>query len=336
MKYSQAITQTSNIAQTSAARGKSANHRPWLFIMLLIFSGLSLTACAAKDKNIVAIADQYGLAYAPIEVMKHEGFLQKRLPDQEIKWVKLANTAAIREAMLSGNLDVGFMGIPPFLIGIDNGMPWRTMTGLSQSPLGLVTNTADVHSLSDLVGKGKIALPQTGSIQHILLSMAAQDQLGDAHIFDSQLIALKHPDGYQALLSNTGVTAHFTAPPYLAQEQSDPALHEILSGTDAFGGDFTFIVGVCQESFYKRKAVYMAFEDALAASFQFMKDEPEKTAGFLAKAYNLDVDSIRQQLQTPGMVFGPEISGVETFINFMAATDFIKNPMNIKETDWTP
>jgi NitT/TauT family transport system substrate-binding protein len=86
---------------------------------------ITLTSCVSSNEtsNIsrenIIIADQFGLAYAPLEVMKHESFLEASLSEAglesvKIEWKKFGNTTAIREAMLSGDLDIGFVGIPPF------------------------------------------------------------------------------------------------------------------------------------------------------------------------------------------------------------------------------
>ena len=52
-----------------------------------------------QSSNELVIAEQYGLAYAPLQVMRAEGFLEAELPDYEIEWSRLGNTAAIREAI---------------------------------------------------------------------------------------------------------------------------------------------------------------------------------------------------------------------------------------------
>lgn len=304
----------------------------FLGVVLII---LTLAGCSPSSRKTLAIADQYGLAYAPLEIIKHEGYLEKHLGKEfTVSWVKLANTTAIREAMLSGNLDVGFMAIPPFLIGADNGMPWKIFTGLSSSPLGLVTNNPEITSLGDLSGKGKIALPQPGSIQHILLAMAAQREIGDAKTFDNQLIAMKHPDGLQALIAGKEVSAHFTAPPYLQQELSEPGLHQLLSGEDAFGGPFTFIVGVAQQDFLGDEKRRSAFQAALDDAMAFMAANPDKTAAVLAQAYGMTPEAVREQLYNQGMTYQTEISGISGFADFMTDSGYLTQTIQAEAILW--
>src|SRR6056297_2831547 len=140
-----------------------------------------------KNEKTLVVAEQYGLAYAPLQIVRAQGLLEAELPEYRVEWRRLGNTAAIREAMLAGRLDAGFMGIPPFLIGYDRGMEWRIFTGLSEAPLGLVSGDEGLRSLADFGAEDRLALPQPGSIQHIMLSMACERQLGDAQGLDEKI-----------------------------------------------------------------------------------------------------------------------------------------------------
>lgn len=302
-------------------------------LLSLIFFFILLTGCG-KENEEISIGEQYGLAYAPLQIMKSNGYLEAALPHVDVKWQKVSNTIATREAILSNNLDVGFIGIPPFLIGADKGMPWKIISGLSQSPLGLVTNSEEINNLSDLVENGKIALPQPGSIQHILLSMAAEKQLDNSRVFDSQLVSMKHPDGYQSLKSGNDISAHFTSPPYLFQELDEPNNKLLLSGSDAMGDDFTFIIGICTDSFKEKKEYYAAFKDSLQKSIDFINTEKESSIKILSAAYDLPEDVIEDYIYNREMKYSSEIKGVDKFIDFMFKEEYLETKFKSGDLIW--
>src|SRR6056297_3005078 len=209
-------------------------------ITILSLSLFLITACGSSDQSSqksITIAEQYGLAYAPVQLIKELKLLEESDPDLKIEWKQLSNTTAIRESMLAGEVDIAFMAIPPFLIAKDKGMEWKIFSGLSESPLGLMTNREYISSLSDFNYNDKIALPQPGSIQHILLSMAAQQNFKETDKFDDQLLTMNHPDAMNALLAGREVSAHFASPPYLFLESREAGIKQILSAKDAFGSD---------------------------------------------------------------------------------------------------
>lgn len=292
-----------------------------LFFVLLL---ISLSACAKKGESNgqIRIAEQYGLAYAPLQILREEGFLEAAVKDVDVQWVRLGNTAAIREAVLSGDLDIGFMGIPPFLIARDKGMEWKIATGLSRCPLGLVVPSGSYDSLKDIPVEAKIALPQPGSIQHILLSMVLERQLGDSAALDRNLISMKHPDGMSALLSGA-VEGHFTSPPYLFLEE-EQGFEVLVSGDQAMGGHFTFIAGVVTEEFYnKNPELYSAFLEALDKAILFMKENRRETVRILSEQYDMEEDVLDEYLYNKGMVFEREITGLDQFISFMGRNGYI-------------
>lgn len=288
-------------------------------ILMLVFMVLIFSGCSPKDgdKSVIRIAEQFGLAYAPLQIMKEKKLLEKLHPDAEVQWVRLGNTAAIREAVLSGDLDAGFMGIPPFLIARDKGMPWKIATGLSSSPLGLVVRAGKYSSLADFAKDDKIALPQPGSIQHILLSMACEREEGNPALLDSNLLSLKHPDGMNALLSGA-LDGHFTSPPYLFLESDLRDFEILLTGEQAMGEPFTFIIGAVTEDLYSGdRPLYDHFLAALEQSIEFVNENKQETVKILSRAYSMDEKELEDLLYKPGMVFNTSVNGLESFILFM-------------------
>ncbi|MBN1837625.1 MAG: ABC transporter substrate-binding protein [Spirochaetales bacterium] len=285
----------------------------------------------------LTIAEQYGLAYAPLQVLRKQGLLERALPGVRVHWQQLANTATIREAMVAGRVDVGFVAIPPFLIGRDNGMDWRIFTGLSEAPLALVCWKPGIRSLSDFGPGDRIALPQPASVQHILLAMAAQRELGDARRFDRQIVTMAHPDAMTALLARGDVTAHFSSPPYLGRELADPGVHVVLTGAEAMGEEFTFIVGVASaEVLARRGAEIGLLSRALAEASSFLARRPAEAAALLSPLYGLPAVEIAAALgsggpaptgaSSGGLRFGPEIRGLSRFAEFMYREGFLNRP----------
>ena len=154
-----------------------------VLIIILVFSVFS---CSSIDKNRVVIAQQFGLGYAPLVVMKEMKLIEKYYPSAKIQWAQLGSGGAIREAMAAGQVDVGSMGVPPYLIAWAKEYDYKVMSALCEMPLGMQTNRKEVKSLKDITSDMKIATPSPGSIQHILLSMASEKQLGDAMALDMQ------------------------------------------------------------------------------------------------------------------------------------------------------
>lgn len=309
-------------------------------ILMILILPLNFVGCKGKSANEntnykINIAEQYGLAYAPLQIMKANKLLEKNLPGIEVNFQQLGNTAAIREAMLSNKLDAGFMAIPPFLIGTDKGMDWKIASGLSSSPTQLITYKNNIKSLKDFSSEDKIALPQPGSVQHILLSMACEKEFGDSHKLDNIITTLSHPDGMSSLMSKKSISAHFTSPPYIYKELEDKAMYVVLDGKDVMDGDFTFIVGVTTKEFYnKNPKVYSAFVKSIQEAIDFINKNPEKSAEILSPIYNLSKEDTLKYLTWSGNKYSSEVQGLEKFSKFMVKNKYISKEYALKDVKW--
>ncbi len=320
---------------------KLIKHNLALTVLLLTVITIT-TSCTVKSKNdTLIIADQFGLAYAPIEIMKSKEFLRRELdkvgaPEIEIEWKRMGNTTSMREAMVSGDLDIGFVGIPPFLIGRDNGMDWKIISGISESPSALITTDNSLNGIEDITENHRIILPQPGSIQHILLAMYAEKKLGDAKIFDQQLLTLAHPDGLVAMSTGDPNQLHFTTPPFLQKEMELENSKVLVDGETCFGESFTFIVGICPQRVFDDQVVFEAFERALEESVLFMATNPEETLTILTEAYEYPEVELKKYLLHEQMKFTAEVKGVATFIDFMTRNGWIDGAMDEAEVLWRP
>ncbi|MBN2794614.1 MAG: ABC transporter substrate-binding protein [Clostridia bacterium] len=298
--------------------------KKWILILMTVL----LFGCE-KEQNTITVAEQYGLAYAPIQVMKARGTLEA-LVDEEVVWKTMANTTAIREALLAEQLDIGFLGIPPFIIGYNHDVNWKIFTGLSESPLALMSS--EPVDFDQIASEVRIALPQPGSIQHILLAMAAERVYGDAKYFDQQLVTMKHPDGMQALFAKRDIQMHYTSPPYLFEEEK-AGMYKIIDGDTCMGEPFTFIVGVATDKFHDTEN-FSVFKKALEETIVFMNENHDETVALLMPFYEYDEDTLKSYLYDEGIVYTKEIKGLETFIDFMYRNDYIDEKYESESLTW--
>lgn len=318
--------------------------------VLLTTLGLVLVACqsggavvapesgeVSGETPTMRLAVQYGLGYAPLTIAQERGCFERYLPGVEIEWKQFGSGGAIREALIAGELDAGVMGIPPFLIGWDKEAPWKVASGVCVMPLGLQTYREDIQTLADFGEGDKIAYPSPGSIQHILLSMAAEKELGDATALDDFGVAMAHPDGAAALLSKKDIAAHFTSPPYIFEELSGPDIHQVVDGTEAFGTEFTFLVAVATTDFYEKNPQgYSAFVMGLADAIAFINENPEEAAAILAPTFDLEEETTLEYLTWPGMNYTTTPYGLLGFAPFMKQAGYIERvPDDLSDVAWS-
>ena len=305
--------------------------KKWTTIMLLVMILLLATGCGKEEKNTLSIAQQFGIAYAPLNIMQEMGMLEEKLPDMEIEWVQFGGPTAIREAMLNGEVDFGFMGVGPVLVGISNGMEWKYATGISANEVALVTDKEEINDLTDFSKEDRIAILSPGCTQHILLCMLAKEQLGEATALDQQMVSMSHPDAMNALIADTEIVAHFATPPYL-QEELKQGMHVVADGEDIMGGQFTFISGVAMIEFYEKyPELYDVFIETLNEAIDYINNSPEEAIKILAPLYGLSEEELREQMSYGGTIYTNALENVGPLKKAMYEMGYISEDFAVED-----
>ena len=304
----------------------------WVLLCLVLVTGWSFAPrIHSAPVEEIKIAGQFGLVYAPLMVAQSRKIFEKY--GLKPVWKEYGSGGAVREALISGEVDVGFMGIPPFLIGWDKGCQWKAAMGFVVVPVGLVTYDPNIKSLKDFKTGDKIAVPSPGSVQHILLAMAAEKELGSATALDNNIVAMPHPDAAAALISKKGIKAHFTTPPYLFEELSQPGFHLVVDDITIFGHPFSFNVGVASERFHDRRpVVYSSFVNAISEAMAWINANKKAVANLLAPEFKLTPEKTMAYLTWEGMNYTTAPYGLMGFAEFMQKAGYIKKaPQQMEE-----
>ena len=297
-------------------------------LILTAVLALGLASCGGGskdgDSDKLTIAYQYGMAYAPLQVMKEQKLIEKYYDGVEIEWSVLNSGSAINEGFASGSIDVGAMGIGPAITGVTSGVPYKICSNMSAQPHAIMTNNPNIKTLKDIKDE-KIALVNIGSFQHIVLAMAAKEQLGDAHALDNNIVAMSHPDGMSALLSGS-VDCQLTTSPYVFKEAADSNISEVEALESVWPDGNSFIVAVASTKLQEEnpelyEAVVKAFEDAI----DYLSNNKEEAAELLCEAEDVDAATMLEWLNDPACVYSTETKGVMQFANFMAENGFLEN-----------
>ena len=226
------------------------------------------------------IAQQYGVAYLPLMIMRQNQLIEKHaraagLGSIRVSWLRFPSGEKMNEALRTGFLDIATGGVVPMLRAWDktrDSVQVKGIAALGSIPMYLNTSSPGVKTLSDFTEKDRIALPAVKqSSQAIVLQMAAARVFGGDQYskLDELTVSMSHPEATQALLKGQqGITAHITSPPFQYQEIEHPGIHKVLDSYDVLGGAATFSVLWASESFRSSnprtvKVVFAALREAM-------------------------------------------------------------------------
>lgn len=305
-----------------------------LVCLLLIgcFSGCQVNnsvsgSNSSNDVVVLNIAYQYGLAYAPLIICEQQGLIEEKYKektgkDVSVVWNQMSSGSDINTAIVAGQIDVGFMGVAPAITGVMKNVGYKIFTNLSGQEHGLITNQEKITSLGELIGSDdQIALVNIGSIQHIILAKALYDAGYDAHALDSNIVAMKHPDGMLAV-ENNSIACHLTTNPYIYKERDNENLFEIEGVAEAWATQNSFIVGVASEDLFNENSdLYYALCDAIKEAVDYINSDLEAAAK-ITYTYDGNSEEVELEYLSKG-VYTIQTKGIFDLAVFMANTGFL-------------
>lgn len=283
----------------------------------------------AAEPVKLTIAYQGGIGYAPVHVMENQKLIEAAYDgDIQITFTKLDSGAAINEGIIGGTIDIGCMGLGPAITGVSRGIPYRVISSLCAQSHGLMSNDPSITKLSDITPTDKIALVNTGSFQHILLALAAEKSLGDAHALDNNIQAMSHAEGMASLESGT-VKLHLTSSPFIYQERDSGKYTELKELSEVWPSGNTFLVAMASENLAKNEKLFAALKDAFAKAMDYIHSNPEDFAKIETEYLGLDLDTVKSYINQPDCQFSAELKGVGDMVAFMLRAGFIEKEVTM-------
>lgn len=256
-------------------------------MLAVALSGLS-TAALAEGK--ISIAQQFGIGYLILDVVRDQQLIEKEGKkegiDIEVDWRTISGATGMNEALLSGALDVASAGVPPLLTLWDrtkDKQNVKAIASLGSMPNYLLSNNPDVKTIKDLTDKDRIAVPAAGvGFQSRTLQIETAKLYGNSDFkrFDKISVSLPHPDASAALIAGgSEISTHFSSPPFQYQALEHSNVHKILSSYDVLGGQATFNVLYTTQKFHdENPKTYKAFYRALGEAAKIINADKNAAA----------------------------------------------------------
>ena len=297
-------------------------------------------ACAWAEVGEVRIAQQFGVAYLPLMVIKKFGLIEKHAEKAgtgtvKVTWTTFSSGADMNTALLAGALDFASGGVGPVLQiwGRTRGnIDVRAVAALGSLPLYLNTINPGIKTIGDFTGRDKIALPAVKvSIQAVILQMAAAQLFGEANYsaLDTLTVGMSHPQATAALLSaGTEITAHFTSSPFQEQQLQDTRVRRVLNSYDVLGGPATLNSLYATGKFRTdNPKVYAAVVAALREAMTIINRDKAAAARIYVdeEKSRLAPEFVLKILSDPQFIFTVAPQGFMRFAEFMYKTEALKS-----------
>jgi NitT/TauT family transport system substrate-binding protein len=269
-----------------------------------------------------------GVGFLPLLVMEKQGLIEKHAANVRVQWIDAGGPSVMNDALLANAVDFIAAGPPAFLVLWDktrNNVNVMGVAAMTSLPMYLNTKAAHLKSLDDVTASDKIAVTAIKvSIPAIIMQMYAAAKYGpsEAMRFDKYTVSMTHPDGVVALLAgSTGISAHFTSPPFHQRERKDPAVRTIMTSDDVMQGSTTFTMLSTTAAFRDRQpAEFNAVLKGLEEANEWIRSNRQAAAELLLQATTesgFSVDEIAEVINDPAVKFTTTPENTMKYATFM-------------------
>ncbi|MET0604729.1 MAG: ABC transporter substrate-binding protein [Baekduia sp.] len=311
--------------------------------LLLTIPVLAVAACGSddnSDNNATAAASKPAAAAAPKKltiayqaipngdlVVKHEGWLEKALPNTKIEWKLFDSGGSVNEAVAARSVDIGLAGSSPVSRGLSQPLPYEVpwihdVIGKAEA---LVVKK-DITSIEQLKGK-KVATPLASTSHYSLLAALQDHQLTakDVKVIDAE------PDAIAAAWSRGDIDGAYVWNPNLAKLIKDGG-HVLVTSADlAKEGKTTYDLAVVTKDFAGKYPdavkTWVAQQDR---AVKLYRSDPDAVATAVGAELNVSAEEVLPQLKdliflTAAEQAGADYLGGGLAKNLFAAAQFNKD-----------
>ncbi len=282
---------------------------------------------AAHAEGRISIAQQFGIGYLILDVVRDQQLIEKHGKQQgldiAVDWASISGSTGMNEALLAGALDVVSAGVPPMLTLWDRTrgrQNVKAVAALGSLPNYLLSNNPAVKTLKDLSEKDRIAVPAAGvGFQSRTLQIETARVFGkdDFKRFDNISVSLPHPEATAALIAGgSEINTHFSSAPFYYQAlAANKNIHKVIGSYEILGGPATFNVLYTTQKFHdENPKTYKAFYAALVEAAQLIQADKAKAADIFIRVQKskLAPELVRRIVEDPENDF--TVSPHRTFV----------------------
>lgn len=230
----------------------------------------------------LAFSHGFGLIYAPMQLTRELGVMEKMFPNAKIEWKNVFTTAQQRDGMMAGQLLFGSCSVGPYLQGWDRGVEWKVVQITSAFDGYLMVQPDGPNELSELIGTGKKISPGPNTAQYFAAQEYLRQKGMDPKALDRNWANLPHPDAIQAMIAKQ-LDGHWATADYALQLQ-DKGFKKIASFKEVFGGPYAVFACGLSKTLETHPKVVAGYAAALRATADWMKQNPKAAAEAMSKS----------------------------------------------------
>jgi NitT/TauT family transport system substrate-binding protein len=268
---------------------------------------LSMVSCAKKEAEstdagytakTIHINAMNGYSHLLTQVIKEFDLLTPYLPDDvTIEYSTVNNSAGIRDAIVSGNIDISITASPSAISAIENDLPLVLLSGHLVNSCAIASRNPAIQSVEDLLNANGIFVSSLISATALAIQAMSKDEFNDSSALVSQFTPLESAESLIAFASSYDVDCISGGFPNTVSAMEVPEAHRVVDLTPYAKKYDIGLFYVANADFYENNPLLIeAFRKAQQAALLYIQENPDEVIEVLTELFGIDAELIRQEL----------------------------------------
>ncbi len=263
-----------------------------LFVLFLLLAVAIFTLVISDDSDVIKVGYLPTDHSAALLVAKHNKLYEKN--GLNVQTVQISAGSNIVDAVASGDLDVGYVGITPAMQGISKGVPIKVVGAVNLEGSGIVVQpNSTITSPADLKDKN-IASPGVSSIQQVLLQYELKKYnitLKDVNIISMNVFNIP------SSLAARKVDAYISYEPFVSMAPYQKIGNVLIYSEDIIKDHPCCVIITREEYIENHPEKLDKFLEIHDNATKYVNNHPNETANILNQELttNLDVEHLSLQ-----------------------------------------
>ena len=243
--------------------------------------------------NIIWGAPSFWINVFPVYFAKYKGLFHERGINIDVKFFH--GGPELTEAVKKGEIQVGNIGLPPFLKAFEEGLPARIIGSAAVQRLDIfLVSQPEIKKISDLKGK-KIGILSMGSCDSYFIRRILEKESLDPE--DVQLVPLQESYGDLRVITSKQVDSTFLVEPKVTLGESTAALNVLAHVGDYFPQYQWNVLFAKEDLIADNRVLLDRILEAYRRSSRSIKEASEEVLEFGSRLFDMQKDLFKVALE---------------------------------------
>lgn len=283
-----------------------------------------------EERTVVINYNPENYASAVFQIAKEKNLFDQYMPEGvTIEWTTISSASDIRDAIVSGEVDLGTPGIMAFMTAIDNDMPLTLLSFNGYATVKAYSNQDNIQSMKDFKDGDQISISGLASNPQAAFIAALKEEKLDVEKYNKMLTKVPNPEALALLETNKQIKGSILSFSANLDAEKMENVHLVRDFTDVIEKYSIGTALIANNDFYeKNKDICDAVMKVQEEVMKNWKKDLKENAKILSNQYECEIEDITDLMKKQPPT--NKLTGYDKLAKLLYDAGMLSSPLKLK------